>query len=122
MAPSSIKPNHITTESAACVLLAELVHAAARVDDLLLARIERMTRGTDFDLQIVTERRASLEDVAATARDGDFFVLRMDAGFHKVRAPQCPSKRPRSVAACRGGRNHFLACLKHFSVIHKNCG
>jgi hypothetical protein len=56
----------------------------------------------------VAQRRVRLEDVPTTAGDGDFFVFRMDAGFHEIRAPQCPSKRARSVAARCWARNHFL--------------
>jgi hypothetical protein len=44
-----------TAIALASVLLAELVDAAARVNDLLLARIERVAVGTDFYLEIVTE-------------------------------------------------------------------
>ena len=43
------------------VFLAELVDTAAGVDDLLLAGVERMAVGADFDLQIVADRRARRE-------------------------------------------------------------
>src|SRR5207302_2983641 len=64
------------------VLPAELVHAARGVDDLLLARIERMAVRAHLDLQIVTEGRARLERVAARAGDGDLSVVGVDCGFH----------------------------------------
>ena len=64
------------------VLLAELVDAAAGVDDLLLARIEGVAVRADFDLQIVTEGRARVEGVPAAAGHGDLFVLGMDSVFH----------------------------------------
>ena len=64
------------------VLLAELVDAPGGIDDLLLARIERMAVRAHLDLQVVPERRARLERVAARAGDGDLFVLGMDGGFH----------------------------------------
>jgi hypothetical protein len=38
------------------VPLLELVDAATRIEHLLLARVERMTVRTDFDLQVVAER------------------------------------------------------------------
>src|SRR3984893_6607554 len=66
------------------VLLAELVHAARGVDDLLLAGIERVAVRAHLDLQIVSERRTRLERVAARAGDGDLFVLGMYGGFHGV--------------------------------------
>lgn len=59
------------------VLLAELVHAARGIHDLLLTGIERMAVRADFHLQIVTQGRAGLERVAARAADGDLFVLGM---------------------------------------------
>ena len=64
------------------VALAELVHATAAVDDLLLARIERVAAGTDLDLQVLAERRARLEGVAAGAGDRYQRVLRMNVSLH----------------------------------------
>src|SRR5437660_908374 len=64
------------------VLPAELVHAARGVDDLLLARIERMAVRAHLDLQILTEGRARLERIAARAGDGDLSVVGVDCGFH----------------------------------------
>jgi hypothetical protein len=42
-----------------------------------------MAIGTDFHLQILTDRRARLELVPAGAGDRDFFVVRVNAGFHQ---------------------------------------
>src|SRR5271165_5912655 len=64
------------------VFLAELVDATAGVDDLLFARVERMAVGADFDLQIMSDRRTCLELVSAGAGHGNFFVVRVDTGFH----------------------------------------
>jgi hypothetical protein len=66
------------------VFLAELVDSTSRVDDLLLARIEGVAVGADFDLQIVSQSRTRLERVPAGAGNTDFFVLRMRIGFHGV--------------------------------------
>src|SRR3982074_3389914 len=66
------------------VLLAELVHAARGVDDLLLAGIERMAVRATLDLHIMSEGRARLYRITARAGDGDLFVLGMDGGFHGV--------------------------------------
>src|ERR1700728_374575 len=64
------------------VLLAELVHAARGVHHLLLAGIKRMAVGADVEAQIMPDGRARLETVPAAAGNGDFFVLRMEGGFH----------------------------------------
>src|SRR5580658_2295732 len=64
------------------VFLAELIHAAGSVDDLLLARIERVAVRAHFDLQILPDGRACLERVAAAAGHIDFGVWRMNLGFH----------------------------------------
>jgi hypothetical protein len=64
------------------VLFAELIDAAAGVHNFLLAGVERMAVGTNFDLQILTDGRTRLEFVATGARDRDLFVIGMDAGFH----------------------------------------
>jgi hypothetical protein len=65
-----------------CVFLAELIDAAAGVDNFLLAGIERVAIGANFDLQILADGRTRLELVPAGARDRDLFVIGMDAGFH----------------------------------------
>src|SRR5216684_9402336 len=65
------------------VLLAELVHATAGIHNLLLAGIERMAVRTDLNLQILADGRAGGKSISARAGDGDFFVIRMDAGFHR---------------------------------------
>src|SRR4026209_1441874 len=81
------------------VLLAELVDAAAGVDDLLLARIEGVAVRADLDLQVVAQGRARVEGVPAAAGHGDLFVLGMDSVFHGLSA-LCAAcrKKARSVA------------------------
>ena len=66
------------------VLLAELVHAAGRIHDLLLARVERMAVRADFHLEIVSQSRLRLERIAAGAAHVDFFVIRVRVGFHGI--------------------------------------
>jgi hypothetical protein len=65
------------------VPLAELVHSTAGVHNLLLTGVERMAVRTDFNLQILADRRTGGKRISARAGDGDFFVIRMDAGFHR---------------------------------------
>src|SRR5687768_9815449 len=80
------------------VLLAEAVDAAARVHDLLLARVERVAVRADFDLEVGAERRARLEGVATTAGHGDVGVGRVNAFFHSgIPLPCCVG--PRSLRA-----------------------
>src|SRR5690606_28952453 len=64
------------------VLLAEFVDAAGGVDDLLLARVERVAGRAHFDLKGVAERRARLERVPAGAGHADFRVVRVRVGLH----------------------------------------
>src|SRR6056297_955517 len=77
----------VTIEQAAsgahsAVLAAELVDPAAGIDDLLLARVERVALGTDFDMQFLAQRGARLEGVAAAADDLDLLVLGMRVRLH----------------------------------------
>ena len=85
------------------VLLAELVDATGGVEDLLLARVERMAVRADFDLQVVSQSRARLERIPARAGDTDFFVIGMRIGFHGSLYPgglcrPVTRKRARSLA------------------------
>ncbi len=68
--------------SAHAVLAAELVDPTAGIDDLLLAGVERMAGGAHFDEEVLTERRARLEFVAATTSDLDGVVIGVNVGFH----------------------------------------
>src|SRR5688572_10533253 len=74
------------------VFLAEAVDAAARVHDLLLARVERVAVRADFDLEVGPERGTRLEGVATAAGHRDVGVRRVNAFFHS-----------RPVAVVRGG-------------------
>ncbi len=60
----------------------ESLDAPTGVDDLLLARVERMAGGTDLQVDVPLEGRTRLDDVAATARRGELNVLRMYVGLH----------------------------------------
>src|SRR5271169_5846749 len=65
------------------VLLAKFVDAATGVHDFLLAGVKRMAVRADFYLQVVSDGRASLELIPASASDGDVMVFGMNAGFHR---------------------------------------
>src|SRR6202021_558371 len=64
------------------ILLAEFIDATAGIHNFLLAGVERMAVGANFDLQILANGRARLEMVAAGASDRDDFVFWVNAGFH----------------------------------------
>src|SRR5215831_17480009 len=64
------------------VLLAELLDPAGSVDDLLLARVERVAGRAHLDVQLLTEGGASREGVPAAADHLDFLVFGMDLFFH----------------------------------------
>src|SRR5262249_47443823 len=70
----------------------EALDAAARVHELLLARVERVALRADLDVELGL-CRASLERVPTGARHGGEDVLGMDVGLH------CPLK---IAAACWG--------------------
>src|SRR5437868_5360666 len=59
----------------------EALHPAARVHELLLARVERMAVRADLDVQLGL-RRARLERIPAGARHVREHVLGMDVGLH----------------------------------------
>jgi hypothetical protein len=91
-------------ESLPAVLLAELVHAAARINDLLFARVKGMARRANFYDEIIAKRRTRCELVAATTGYFDDVVVGMDIGFHfDALHGACRAKRARNISgsACR---------------------
>ena len=62
-------------------LLVELGNAAAGIDQLLLASVEGVALGANFDVDLGLGG-TSLDDVAACASDGAVNVVRMDTLFH----------------------------------------
>ena|SRR5258707_11155408 len=60
----------------------ESIDAAGRIDQLLLARKERVAGRTDFHVQLALTRRTRLKSLAAGAGHGYFVILRMNSGFH----------------------------------------
>src|SRR5262249_22037227 len=70
----------------------EALHPAAGVDELLLARVERVAVRADLDVQLRL-RRAGLEGVPAGAVNRREHVLGVDAGLH------CPARIATAVSA-----------------------
>src|SRR5215467_7102633 len=64
------------------VLLAEFLDPACGVDDLLLARVERVAGGAHFDVQFLAQRGTGRKGVPAAADHLDFLVFGMDLFFH----------------------------------------
>jgi len=63
------------------VLAIETFHASCRIDQPLLAGVERMTVGTDLDVKLI-DRRTSFKGISACARDYAPMVFGMDCSFH----------------------------------------
>src|SRR5690606_36252312 len=63
-------------------LLLEAFDASCSIHQTLLARVVRVADRADFDVNRV-RRAARLPAVAARALDGDFLVIRMNAGLHR---------------------------------------
>jgi len=82
---ANAEPRRRTTSlvaSAETVLAAEFVYAAAGIDDFLLTRIKGVTCRANFDREILTERRAGREFVAAATGHFDVTVIGVYIGFH----------------------------------------
>lgn len=61
--------------------LVEALNASAGVNQLLLARVERVALGANFDVDLRLGR-AGLDHIAARTGDGAVNVVRVDALFH----------------------------------------
>jgi hypothetical protein len=61
--------------------LVEALNTSAGVDQLLLASVEGVALGANFDVDLGLGR-TSLNDVAASTSDGAVNVVRMDTLFH----------------------------------------
>jgi hypothetical protein len=76
------------------------IHAPAGIDDLLLARVERVALGADIDVDVLAKGGTGLDDVPAATRRGDFGVVGMNTCFHAATSPLGSGKR--SVGAGTG--------------------
>jgi hypothetical protein len=67
----------------AVVFLAELVHPAGGIDDLLFAGVEGMAGGADLHVKFVLSQGGTGDElVAAAAYDLNILVVRMNIRFH----------------------------------------
>lgn len=62
-------------------LLLEAFYASGRIDDFLLAGVDRVAGAADFDIDLL-EGRFGHESVPTDAFYGTFFVIRVDIFFH----------------------------------------
>ena len=65
------------------VLLVELINAAAGIDELLLAGIERVALGADLNGDVLLGG-SGLDDFAAGAANGGALIVGMDAFLHDI--------------------------------------
>src|SRR6476646_7624579 len=87
--PTVLMPARLAAGAALCALgaleaLLEALHPAARVHELLLARVERVAVRADLDVELRL-RRSGLERVPAGARHRREDILGMDVGLHEAR-------------------------------------
>src|SRR5512139_2486748 len=68
--------------SGSVVILPELVDAARRIHQLLLARVKRVANRADVGGEAAAGR-VRLHDRPASAGDGGFLVVGVDRGFHR---------------------------------------
>jgi hypothetical protein len=68
------------------IFFVEAFHSPRGIHYLLFSRYERMTLGTDFNLNVLF-RRPRIYDAPTYAGNGGFLVFRMDAFFHVFNLP-----------------------------------
>lgn len=66
--------------------LFESVHSAACIDQLLLAGVEGVALGTNFDLDILLGG-SSLNHIAACTANGGLLIVGVDSFLHRVHLP-----------------------------------
>jgi hypothetical protein len=62
--------------------LLELIHATARINEFLLSGEEGVALGADINSDFSALGGSGLNDLAASAPNGAFFVVGMDSVFH----------------------------------------
>ena len=68
------------------VLLVELVNASAGIDELLLAGVEGVALGANFDGDVGLSA-AGLDDGAAGAANGGLLIVGVYSGLHRYLSP-----------------------------------
>ena len=106
--------------------LVEALNTSAGVNQLLLASVERMALGANFDVDLGLGG-TSLDDVAACAGDGAVNVVRMDTLFHSFHLISgsdllgpyykcmCPSQPSISATPASGLGNDCLNIIAQIS-------
>ena len=71
------------------ITLVEAVYASGSVNELLLARKERVAGGADFNADVALVGRAGGKGVAACTMHAHFTISRMNRGFHDCSGLEC---------------------------------
>jgi hypothetical protein len=105
------------------VFLLEALDAAGGIDELLLARKERVATGTDFHAEhIALDRRTGLKSVPASAMNGNRMIVGVNTGFHEslfLLWPVCTANFQREVTAASLGHKtnrHYTARPADFKI------
>ena len=112
-----IGPGRLAPAAQVAVFLAEPIDAAATVEDLLLARVERMAIRAHLDMELLTQRRAGREFVAAAADHLHIGVFGVDVRFH---VETLCGVRPRSAGL--GKRREILPAQGAAGKPHRGRG
>ena len=105
------------------VALLEAVHASARIDELLLAGVERMALRADIDAQLLLHG-TRFKRLAANAANDRLAVVRMDLflhGIHLTLTGLSPLRRRRHpinhtliIIARKTGRRNSVGIILHW--------
>src|ERR1044072_61557 len=87
--------------STAGVTLVKAIDASGSVNELLFARKERVTLGTNFDMEFFAHRRAGLKRMTESTSDVDLLIIRMYFLFH------CSTVLIQPIKANTDNKPHF---------------
>ena len=92
--------------------LLEAIHTAAGIDELLLAGVERVTLGANFNLDVLFGR-TSLNNCTTRASDSSLFVLGMDTFLHEFHlSHQISVKRQTALPLVQTPRYSTTGCAR----------
>ena len=98
------------------ITFVKAIDAAGRVDQFLFTGEKWMTLGTNFDMKLLTERRAGLKRITARAGDAYFVIFWMNFLFHCYRTPYLLRKTNNYDSSAGEEKSSFwLAFFKYFA-------
>ena len=80
--PQQLRKSVLLTQASTSKSFIEAIHTTTSIDDLLFAGKERMAPTAHVNSDILSERRARFDLVAAAATSRNVFVTRMNICFH----------------------------------------